>query len=347
MEFTISQIASLIKGSVKGDGSVRINRLAKIQEAKSGHVTFFSNPKYENYLYTTQAGAVILDKKYVLKQEISPALILVDDPYSAFTLLIDEYYRMVCFNKEGVEEPCYIGKETTVGNRIYRGAFSYIGSHVKIGDNVKIYPQVFIGDNVVIGNNVILYPQVKVYRDTRIGNDCVLHAGAVIGSDGFGFAPQADGTYKTIPQLGNVILEDQVSIGTNTVIDCSTLPGDSTIIRKGAKIDNLIQIAHNVEVGKNTVIAALSGIAGSSKVGDNCQIGGQVGISGHLTIADHTRIAAQSGVAKSIETPGLQWLGSPVIDLKQFFRCFSVFKQLPDLEARLHHLENKLKSQNS
>src|SRR6218665_587578 len=206
MEFTATQIAALVHGTVKGDGNARFSRLSKIQEAKRGDVTFFSNPKYENYLYTTQAGAVIINKSYVLKQEISPVLILAEDPYSAFTLLIDEYCRIINFEKEGVEEPCYLGKDSAVG------------SHVKIGDHVKIYPQVFIGDNVIIGNNVILYPQVKVYRNTRIGNDCVLHAGAVLGSDGFGFAPQPDGTFKTIPQLGNVVLEDQVSIGANTVI---------------------------------------------------------------------------------------------------------------------------------
>jgi len=343
MEFTATQIAALVHGTVKGDGNARFSRLSKIQEAKRGDVTFFSNPKYENYLYTTQAGAVIIDKSYVLKQEISPVLILAEDPYSAFTLLIDEYCRIINFEKEGVEEPCYLGKDSAVGSHVYRGAFSYIGNHVKIGDHVKIYPQVFIGDNVIIGNNVILYPQVKVYRNTRIGNDCVLHAGAVLGSDGFGFAPQPDGTFKTIPQLGNVVLEDQVSIGANTVIDRSTLPDDSTIIRKGAKIDNLIQIGHNVEVGKNTVMAGQSGVSGSSKIGENCMIAGQVGIAGHLIIADNTHLGAQSGISKSIEEPGHQWFGSPVMDIKRYARSLAVFKRLPDLDVRLHELEEKMR----
>jgi UDP-3-O-[3-hydroxymyristoyl] glucosamine N-acyltransferase len=265
MEFSIAQIAAMLGGEVKGEGGDKINMLAKIQDAKKGQIAFLSNPKYEQFIYTTQASAVIVKKDFQGKKNISSSLILVDDPYNSFTLLLEEYHKLISFQKSGIEEPCYLGEKSVIGENIYRGAFSYIGSNVKVGDNGKIYPHVYIGDNSVIGNNTILYPNVKIYGDTRIGNNCVIHAGTVIGSDGFGFAPQEDKTYKTIPQLGNVLIEDDVTIGANTVIDCATLFGDSTIIRQGVKMDNLIQIAHNVEIGKNTVIAAQAGISGSTK----------------------------------------------------------------------------------
>jgi UDP-3-O-[3-hydroxymyristoyl] glucosamine N-acyltransferase len=266
----------------------------------------------------------------------------VDNPYSSFTVLLEEYHKLISYQKTGVEDPSYIGKGSEVGKNSYRGAFSYIGNNVKIGDNVKIYPHVFVGDNVVIGNNVILHPNVKLYAGTRIGNNCVLHAGAVLGSDGFGFAPQEDGTYKTIPQLGNVMIEDDVVIGANTVIDCATFYGDSTIIRKGVKLDNLIQIAHNVEVGKNTVIAAQTGISGSTKIGEHCMLAGQVGIAGHLVIANNTSVGAQAGISKSVKEEGQQLLGYPVFDIKEYFRSYAVFKRLPDLQYRLRELEKKV-----
>ncbi len=333
----------MLHGVVRGDGDQKINMLAKIQDAREGQISFLANPKYEQYIYTTHATAVIVQKDFQPKKEIQSSLVLVEDPYSSFTVLLEEYHKLISFQKSGVEQPSFVGEKTAIGKNIYRGAFSYIGSNVKIGDNTKIYPHVFVGDEVVIGDNVILHPNVKLYAGTRIGNNCVIHAGTVIGSDGFGFAPQDDGTYKTIPQLGNVIVEDNVSIGANTVIDCATLFGDSTIIRKGVKLDNLIQIAHNVEVGKNTVIAAQTGISGSSKVGDNCMIAGQVGIAGHLVIANRTSFGAQAGVSKSISEEGQQLLGYPAIDLKEYFRSYAVFKRLPDLNNRLRDLEKRVK----
>lgn len=342
MEFTVSQIALMLGGEVKGDGNERIRMLAKIQDAKKGQIAFLSNPRYENYIYTTQASAVIVSKDFKPRREIQSTLIMVDNPYSSFTLLLEEYHKRLSFQKVGVEEPSFIGMNCTVGKDVYRGAFSYIGNNVKIGDNVKIYPQVFIGDNVVIGDNVILHSSVKLYADTRVGNRCVIHSGTIIGSDGFGFAPQSDGTYKTIPQLGNVIIEDDVSIGANTVLDCATLFGDSTIIRQGVKLDNLIQIAHNVEIGKNTVIAAQAGISGSTKVGENCVLAGQVGIAGHLVIANNTSIGAQAGISKSVKEEGQRLLGYPVFDIKDYFRSYAIFKKLPDLNERLRELEKKI-----
>lgn len=319
--------------------------LAKIQDAKKGQLAFLSNPKYEQYIYTTQATAVIVKKDFVPRKEVSSSLILVDDPYSSFTALLEEYHKMVSFQKTGIEQPSYVGEGTTIGQNIYRGAFSYIGSRAKIGDNVKIHPHAYIGDNAVIGNDTIIHSGVKIYADTRIGNNCVIHAGTVIGSDGFGFAPQEDGTYKTIPQLGNVIIEDNVSIGANTVIDCATMFGDATIIRQGVKLDNLIQIAHNVEIGKNTVIAAQAGISGSSRIGENCIFAGQVGVAGHLVIANNTGIGAQSGIAKSITEEGQRLIGYPAIEIKDYYRSYAVFKKLPDLNNRLRDLEKKVAGQ--
>lgn len=343
MEFTIQQIAAMLGGEIKGDGSAKINMLAKIQDAKPGQIAFLSNPKYENFIYSTQASAVIVGKDFVPKKEISATLIIVTDAYSSFTVLLEEYHKMMSFQKSGVEEPSFVGNKSTVGKNIYRGAFSYIGNNVKIGDNVKIYPHAYVGDDVEIGNNTILHPGIKLYSGTKIGNNCVIHSGTVIGSDGFGFAPQADGTYKTIPQLGNVIIEDNVTIGGNTVIDCATLFGDATVIRQGVKLDNLIQIAHNVEVGKNTVIAAQAGISGSTKIGENNILGGQVGVAGHLVIANNTGIGAQAGILKSIKEEGQKIIGSPAFDVKEYFRAYAVFKNLPDLNQRLRELEKKLK----
>ena len=337
----------MLEGKVLGDGNQKINMLAKIQDAKEGQISFLANPKYEQYIYTTNASAVIVQKGFQPKKEIQSSLVLVDDPYSSFTVLLEEYHKLISFQKSGVEQPSFIGEKTTVGLNIYRGAFSYIGSNVKVGDNAKIYPHVFVGDDVVMGNNVILHPNVKLYAGTKIGNNCVIHSGTVIGSDGFGFAPQEDGTYKTIPQLGNVIIEDNVTIGANTVIDCATLFGDSTIIRQGVKLDNLIQIAHNVEVGKNTVIAAQAGVSGSSKIGANCMIGGQAGIAGHIVLANNTSMGAQAGIGKSIVKEGARILGSPAFDIKEYFRSYAVFKQLPEMNQRLRELEQKIASHNS
>ncbi|MBO9700972.1 MAG: UDP-3-O-(3-hydroxymyristoyl)glucosamine N-acyltransferase [Sporocytophaga sp.] len=340
MEFTTGQIAHLIGGEVKGSDSLKINKLAKIQEGQEGCISFLSNLKYEPYLYTTQASAVIVDKKFVPKSEVKTTLILVDDPYTSFTTLLEEYHKFISFMKTGVENPSFIGQNSNTGENIYRGAFSYIGNNCQIGKNVKIYPQAYIGDNVTIGDNTIIFSGVKIYSDSKIGSYCTFHSGAVIGSDGFGFAPQPDGTYKTIPQVGNVIIGNHVDIGANTVIDCATM--GSTVIHDGVKLDNLIQIAHNVEIGKNTVIAAQSGISGSTKIGENCVIAGQVGIVGHITLANKTSIGAQSGVGKSVVTEGTAIHGSPAFEYKKFLKSSSVFRKLPELQKRIEELEEKI-----
>lgn len=341
MEFTVSQIAAMLGGDVKGEGSDKVTMLAKIQDAKKGQIAFLSNPKYEQYIYSTNATAVIVKKDFVAKKDLTATLILVDDPYSSFTALLEEYHKMLSFQKTGIEQPCFMGDSSVTGTDVYRGAFSYIGHRVKIGDNVKIYPHVYVGDNVIIGNNTIVHPGVKIYNDTRIGNNCVIHSGTVIGSDGFGFAPQPDGTYKTIPQLGNVIIEDNVAIGANTVIDCATFLGDSTFLRNGVKLDNLIQIAHNVEIGKNTVIAAQTGISGSTRIGENCVIAGQVGIGGHSELHNNTSVGAQAGVSKT-SREGEKLMGSPAIDVKEYYRAYAVFRNLPNINQRLRELEVKL-----
>jgi UDP-3-O-[3-hydroxymyristoyl] glucosamine N-acyltransferase len=344
MEFSVNQIAMMLGGEVVGDGNQKIKMLAKIQDAKKGQIAFLSNPKYEQYIYSTQATAVIVKKDFLARKEVNAILILVDDPYSSFTRLLEEYHKLVSYQKHGIEQPSFMDETASAGKNIYRGAFSYIGSNAKVGDNVKIYPYVYVGDNVVIGDNTILHPGVKIYSDSRIGNNCVVHSGAVIGSDGFGFAPQEDGTYKTIPQLGNVTLEDNVAIGANTVIDCATLFGDSTIIREGVKLDNLIQIAHNVEVGKNTVIAAQSGISGSTKIGENCMLAGQVGIAGHIVVANGTHLGAQSGISKSVKEEAQRLMGSPAMEFGAYFKAYAVFKKLPDLYHRLKELEDKVQT---
>lgn len=342
MQFTVQQIAQLLGGNIQGDGSLKITMLAKIQDAKPGQIAFLSNPKYEQFIYTTQASAVIVGKDFQAKKDITSTLIIVENPYSSFTRLLEEYHKMLNFQKVGVEQPSFIGENLKEGKNIYRGAFSYIGSNVTLGDNVKVYPHVFVGDGCTVGNNTILHPNVKLYAGTRVGNNCEIHSGTVIGSDGFGFAPQEDGTYKTIPQLGNVILEDNVSIGANSVIDCATMMGDATVIHQGAKLDNLIQIAHNVEIGKNTVIAAQTGISGSTKIGENCIIGGQVGMAGHITIANRTSVGAQAGVLKSVVEENVKLFGTTAVDVKEYFRSYAVFKKLPDLFTRLRELEIKV-----
>ena len=347
MEFTVNEIAAMLGGEVRGNCDEKITMLAKIQDAKKGQISFLSNPKYEQYIYSTQATAVIVKKDFVARKQVPAILILVDDPYISFTRLLEEYHKLISFQKTGVEQPSFMAENSIIGKDFYRGAFSYIGSNARIGDNVKIYPNVYIGDNVTIGNYTILHPGVKLYADTKIGNHCVIHAGTVIGSDGFGFAPNEDGSYKTIPQLGAVIIEDHVAIGGNTVIDCATLFGDATIIRQGVKLDNLIQIAHNVEIGKNTVIAAQTGISGSTKVGEKCIIAGQVGVAGHLVIANNTGLGAQSGVSKSIKEEGQKLMGSPAFEFNDYYKSYAVFKKLPDIHQRLRDLEVKLQKTQS
>jgi len=339
MKFTVGEIAQMLDGTIVGDDKITINSAAKIEEGRPGCISFLANSKYESYIYSTQSSAVIVSKDFVPKKEISSTLIYVDNAYTAFTVLLEEYQKRIANDKSGVEQPSFLGENSSTGADCYRGAFSYIGKNCTIGDGVKIYPHTYLGDNVTIGDYSVIHPGVRIYDDTIIGKNCIIFANTVIGSDGFGFAPQADGTYKTIPQLGNVVIEDDVSIGANSTIDCATM--GSTIIRQGVKIDNLVQIAHNVEIGKNTVIAAQSGVSGSTTVGEQCIIAGQVGIVGHITIANNTKIGAQSGLGKSIKKGGLSLSGSPARDLNEHLRSMALVRKLPEMEERLKELESK------
>jgi UDP-3-O-[3-hydroxymyristoyl] glucosamine N-acyltransferase len=341
MEFTVEQIAQMLKGEVIGDKSLKVNQLAKIEEGSTGSISFLANPKYENFIYTTNASAVIVDNQFQAKKEYQTTLILVENAYAAFTTLLQEYQKVLAQNKKGIEQPSFISSSAKVGSEVYIGAFAYIGEHCSIGNNSKIYPNVSISDSCTIGENCTIYSGAKIYHNTIIGNNCTIHSNAVIGADGFGFAPQADGTFATIPQLGNVILEDNVSIGANTTVDRATM--GSTILRSGVKIDNLVQIAHNVEIGKNTVIAAQTGISGSTKVGENCMIGGQVGMAGHLTVANNTILMAKSGITKSVIKLGRIMSGSPAQDNSDNLKSQVLFKNLPKIEQRLRAVEEKLK----
>ncbi len=336
MEFTAKSIAEFLQGTIEGNPDVKVSTVAKIEEGTPGALSFLSNPKYSKYLYTTQSSVVLINNDFTLEGSTSTTLIRVPNAYEAFAKLLNLVSSMQK-RKSGIHPQTSIDKSAKLGNDVYVGAFACIGENVVVGNNVQIYPHVIIGDNVTVGEDVILYSGVKVYSDCVIGKSCIVHAGAVIGSDGFGFAPQADGSYQKIPQIGNVILEDNVEVGANTTIDRATM--GSTIIRKGVKLDNLIQIAHNVEVGENTVIAAQSGIAGSTKVGKNCMIGGQVGISGHITIADGVKLSAQTGVPNSIKEPNEIMIGSPAMSSKKFGRSFVVFKKLPDLQRDVDNIK--------
>ena len=337
MEFTVRQIADVLGGAVEGDGTQVIDRLAKIEEAQAGALSFLANQKYEPYLYSTGASAVIVSRELALRQPVSAALIRVEDPYLSFTTLLEFYQQQTRAGRRGVEEPAYLGAGTEVGEDYYRGAFSYVGQDCRIGRDVRIFPHAYVGDRCRIGDGTIIYAGAKLYPDTVVGARCVIHAGAVLGADGFGFAPRPDGSYRDIPQIGNVVLEDNVSIGANATIDCATL--GSTIIREGSKIDNLVQIAHNVEVGRHTVVAAQSGISGSTKIGDYCVLAGQTGLVGHITLANHTTITAQSGVGKSVKQEGVKLQGSPAFALRDSLRANAIFRHLPELERRLRALE--------
>ena len=341
MQFSAAQIAMLIEGRVEGDPNAVVSSFGKIEEAVAGQLAFLANPKYEDYLYTTGASIIIINESQDLKQPLKAALVRVADAYLAFATLLSKYQEMITRQMTGIQEPVYISKSASLGKDVFVGAFAYIGDNVVIGNNVKIFPNAFIGDNVKVGDNSMLHPGVKIYHDCVLGKDVTVHAGSVIGSDGFGFAPQADGSYKKVPQIGNVLLEDNVEIGANVTIDRATM--GSTIIRCGAKLDNLIQIAHNVEVGTNTVIAAQAGVSGSTKIGNNVRIGGQAGIVGHITIADGSLINAQSGVSKSIKTPNSLVTGSPAHDYTSTLRSQAVFRNLPVLEKRITELENTIR----
>ncbi len=341
MQFTAAQIAMMINGKVEGNADVAVASFGKIEEAQKGQLSFLANPKYEEFLYSTEASIIIINETQELKQNIDATLIKVPDAYSAFATLLDKYQQIQRQQLNGIQQPAYVAATAKIGENVFIGAFAYIGENVIVGNGAKIFPNAYLGDNAVVGENSILHPGVKIYHDCLIGKNVTIHAGTVIGSDGFGFAPQADGTLKKVPQIGNVIIEDGVEIGANATIDRATI--GSTLIKSGAKLDNLLQIAHNVEVGNNSVIAAQSGISGSTKIGNNVMIGGQVGIVGHIKIADGTRINAQSGVSKSIKTPNSAVTGSPAFDYTAALRSQAASRNLPELEKRVIELEKKLK----
>jgi UDP-3-O-[3-hydroxymyristoyl] glucosamine N-acyltransferase len=335
MNFTIKQIAEILEGTIEGDSNVEVSKLSKIEEGVSGSLSFLSNTKYSSYLYTTEASAVIVDNDFVVEQPILCSLIRVEDAYLAFTKLL-EFYQIDKMKKQGIEQPSFIHETTSYGDSFFLAAFSYIGEHVKIGHNVKIFSNVNIGDHVSIGDDSIIHSGVHIMSETVIGNHVVINSGTVIGADGFGFAPNKDGTYTKIPQTGNVVIEDYVNIGALTTIDKATL--GSTIIRSGVKLDNQIQVAHNVEIGENTVIAAQTGIAGSAKIGKNCRIGGQVGIAGHIEIEDNVGIQAQSGVGKKLKSGSIVQ-GSPAFDFADWNRSYVLFKNFKKIESRISDLE--------
>jgi UDP-3-O-[3-hydroxymyristoyl] glucosamine N-acyltransferase len=340
MQFSAAQIAMMIGGEVEGDANLAVGSFGKIEEAQKGQLAFLANPKYEEFIYTTQASIIIVNKDFEPKQPIAAALIRVPDAYSAFAVLLRKYQEIMTQQLTGIQQPSYISSTALLGETVYVGAFAYVGENVQVGNNVKLFPGVFLGNNVRISDNTVLYAGVKIYNDCVIGKNVTIHAGAVIGADGFGFAPQANGTYKKVPQIGNVVIEDFVEIGCNTCIDRATI--GSTIIRTGAKLDNLIQVAHNVEIGSNTVIAAQAGISGSTKIGNNVVVGGQAGIVGHLHIADGSKINAQSGVTKSIKIPNVAVTGSPAFDYTSALRSQAVMRNLPELEKRIAELEKQV-----
>jgi UDP-3-O-[3-hydroxymyristoyl] glucosamine N-acyltransferase len=339
MEFTAQQIAALLNGRVEGNAGAVINSLSKIEEAQQGSVTFLANPKYEPFIYTTGASVAVVNKDFAPSKKLSVTLIRVEDAYKAFAQLLEHYSKSIN-DKKGIEQHSHVSPSAKTGRDVYIGSFAYIGDHAVIGNNVKIYPLAYIGDHARIGDNTVIHPGVKIYHDSIIGAHCILHSGVIIGADGFGFAPNTSGNYQKVAQTGNVVIEDHVEIGAGTTIDRATL--GSTYIRKGVKLDNLIQIAHNCDIGENTVIAAQTGIAGSTKIGKECMIGGQVGIVGHITIAERVKIAAQSGIGSSIETPGEIVQGSPAFTHSDYKRTYVVFKKLPELEKRILELEKIL-----
>ena len=340
MRFTAAQIAFMISARVEGDENASVANFGKIEEAQEGQLAFLANPKYEEYLYTTNATIVIVNESLVLKEPVSATLLRVPDAYSAFATLMIKYDEIVSQQLVGIQTPSYIASTAVIGEKVFVAAFAYIGDNVKIGNNVKIHSGVVLGSNVTVGDNSVLHPGVNIYHDCVIGKSVTIHSGSVIGSDGFGFAPLTDGSYKKIPQIGNVILEDLVEIGANVTIDRATM--GSTIIKKGVKLDNLVQIAHNVEIGDNTVMAAQVGVSGSAKIGKNVMIGGQAGIAGHISIADGTKINGKSGVAKTIKEENTSVTGNPAINYMDMKRIEVLYRNLPAMEKRIRDLEKQL-----
>ncbi len=335
MKFTAQQIAGILEGEVVGNPEAEVSKLSKIEEGFEGSLTFLANPKYTAHIYKTQASITIVNKTFEPDNDLKTTLIKVDDAYMAFSKIL-EYYNSVKLNKVGVEQPSFISESAKYGENLYIGAFSYIADNVVIGNNVKIFPNSYIGDNVTLGDNTILFSGAKIYSETIIGKNCVINSGAIIGADGFGFAPNENGGYNKVPQIGNVILEDFVDVGAGTTIDRATL--GSTIVREGVKLDNQIQIAHNVEIGKNTVIAAQTGIAGSTHIGEHCQIGGQVGIAGHITIGNNVKIQAQSGIARHVKDNEILQ-GSPALAISDYNKSYVHFKNLPKIVKNINDLE--------
>ncbi|OYW19429.1 MAG: UDP-3-O-(3-hydroxymyristoyl)glucosamine N-acyltransferase [Sphingobacteriales bacterium 12-47-4] len=336
MTFTAAQIALMIQGKVEGDPGIAVGSFGKIEEAREGQLAFLANPKYEDYLYTTEASIIIINESLPLKKPVSATLIRVPDAYSAFAALLGKYQELRTQQLTGIQQPSFLASSACIGEQVFVGAFAYVSDGVVVGKGTKLFPGVFLGNQVKVGENCILHPGVVIYHDCVIGNNVIIHSGTVVGSDGFGFAPQADGSFKKVPQIGNVVVEDHVEIGSNSTIDRATI--GSTIIRSGAKLDNLIQIAHNVEIGHSSVIAAQAGVSGSTKIGKGVMIGGQAGIVGHITIGDGAKINAQSGVSKSIE-PGKAVTGSPAHDYTAALRSQAVSRKLPELEKRVKDLE--------
>ena len=340
MRFTAKQIATFLNGEIIGNPDTSVDNFAKIEEGAPHTITFLSNPKYTHYIYETKASIVLVNSDFVAEKPIAATLIKVPDAYAALTALLSLVDSTLNPQKKGIEQPCHIAESAKIGENVYIGAFAYLGQNCQVGENTQIYPQTYIGENVKIGDNVRIYAGVKIYKDCVIGNNCILHSGAVIGSDGFGFSQQ-EGTYYKIPQLGNVIVEDDVEVGANTTIDRAVM--GSTIIRQGVKLDNLIQIAHNCEIGSHTVMAAQVGIAGSTKIGESCVLGGQVGIGGHITIGSKTQIGAQSGIISNTKA-GSGIMGSPAIPLKNFFKSSIIIPKLPDMYRQINTLEKEMET---
>ncbi|MEJ2883953.1 UDP-3-O-(3-hydroxymyristoyl)glucosamine N-acyltransferase [Pedobacter sp. GR22-6] len=340
MQFTAKQISEFINGVIEGDANVTVQELSKIESGEAGSLCFLSNPKYENYLYSTNASVVIVGQDFVPTEEVKSTLIRVADPYSAFSVLLKKYNEVNQNTKSGIEQPSFIHPSVKIGKNVFIAAFTYVAENVVIGDNTRVLAQVYIGPESRIGNDCTLYPGVKIYNRSVIGDRVMIHGNTVIGSDGFGFAPQADGTYSKIAQIGNVVIEDDVEIGANTAIDRATM--GSTFIRKGVKLDNLIQIAHNVDVGQHSVVAAQTGISGSTKLGERAVIGGQVGIAGHLSLAKGTQVGAQAGINFNTSEENKQWHGSPAQPLRDWMRASVIFKQLPSVEKRIASLEHTI-----
>lgn len=341
MQFTAAQIAKLINGKIEGNENEVVTSFGKIEEAKKSQLTFFSNSKYEDFLYSTTASVIIISDNYILKQPVVSTLIRVADPFNAFAILLGKYQEMVRQQMKGIQQPSYVAATAVLGEDIFIGAFSYLGEGVKIGNNTKIYPNTYIGDNAQIGENCMIYAGVRIYSDCIVGNNAIIHSGCVIGSDGFGFIPQKDGTVKKMPQIGNVVIKDNVEIGANTTIDRATM--GSTLIKDGVKLDNLVQVAHNVELGNNTVVAGGTAFGGSVKVGNNVLFGGQVGIVEHLQIADRTKVGAQAKIIKSITTPGTVVNDSPAFEYINTLRSQAIYRNLPELEKRVKDLEDLVK----